>query len=341
MVAYKKGHGEWLMDTQAIEQQILNGAWRFPNYAVYQVGGAAGGECYLIVSDSGSAALIDAGYAWDAPATLANIRRVLTDVGASHLEWLLLTHSHYDHAAGAGYLARYMPGLKVACSAYAARVFSRPGALATMRTLNASEAHLHGLTDFEEVPASLTIDRVLEPGDTVRAADMDFTVLAAPGHTKCSIAFWCADRRFLVSCETGCVYAGPLDAAFRDVLGNPAPQGLEVMADPAYLVGYASSLDFIAREIDLHPDVLLVPHFGIMTGDAATSFLHTADYFSRYAADLIMQAHTAGASNDEVIARFKAVFYNDYVQAIQPEAAFDLNASYLVPLVIRELSDAQ
>ena len=99
------------------------------------------------------------------------------------------------------------------------------------------------------------------------------------------------------------------------------------LADTAFLVGWQMSLDYIERAIALEPEYVLVPHYGIMAGEEGRGFLRSARYFTQYAADLIVHAHDEGLSND---------FYTDYVKSIQPEMAFDLNASYTVPLVIRE-----
>ena len=96
------------------------------------------------------------------------------------------------------------------------------------------------------------------------------------------------------------------------------------------------SLDYIERAIALEPEHVLVPHYGIMAGEEGRGFLRAARYFTQYAADLIVRAHEEGCSNEEIQARYKDFFYTDYVKSIQPEMAFDLNASYTVPLVIKE-----
>lgn len=329
------------MEASAIQQQILQGAWNHPSWSIYQVSGASGGECYLVVSKEGSAVLFDTGFAWSAPKTVDHINQSLQAWSSSHdeqarLDWIVLTHSHYDHAAGAGYIAHAFPHAKVACSEYARKVFTRPGALATMRKLNAQEAHLQGMTEFEDVPDQLRIDHILQPDSDLTVGSLRFTVVAAPGHTKCSLAFWEASCKLLISCETGCVCAGPVPEDFRDVSGNKPPSELKYMADPAYLVGYQQSLDFIALEQCLDPEYMLVPHYGVLSGDDATSFIASAAYFSRAAADLIVACYTKGKSIEDTTAVFKSVYYNKYVRAIQPEAAFDLNARYLVPLVLSE-----
>ena len=36
---------------------------------------------------------------------------------------------------------------------------------------------------------------------------------------------------------------------------------------------------------------------------------------------------------------FKALFYNDVTASLQPEKAFDLNLSYMIPMLVREAQD--
>ena len=228
------------------------------------------------------------------------------------------------------------PARPIACAPYAAHVFKRPGALRTMNKLNANEAANQGRTDFPHVPEHMPIDVLIDEGDTVASGGMALSVMAAPGHTKDCLAFWDPKSRLLVSCETSCVYGGPLPQGFVGFDGNPAPDDVSCLADTAFLVGWQMSLDYIERAIALEPEYVLVPHYGIMAGEEGRGFLRSARYFTQYAADLIVHAHDEGLSNEEVQARYKDFFYTDYVKSIQPEMAFDLNASYTVPLVIRE-----
>lgn len=310
-----------------------HGAWHLPGVSVYQVGGAAGGECFAVLPEDGGGFLVDAGYAWDAADTFAHLSNVCDP---ARIEWILLTHSHYDHCAGAAYLYERMPQAKLACAPYAARVFKRPGALRTMNKLNANEAANQGRTDFPHVPDHMPIDVLIDEGDTVASGGMTLSVMAAPGHTKDCLAFWGARSRLLVSCETSCVYGGPVPQGFVDFDGNPAPDDVSCLADTAFLVGWRMSLDYIDRAIAHEPEYVLVPHYGIMSGEEGRGFLRSARYFTQYAADLIVRGHEEGLSNDEVQARYKDFFYTDFVKSIQPDMAFDLNASYTVPLVIKE-----
>lgn len=77
---------------------------------VFQVGGYGYTEpqdaaVYLVAVD-GSAALVDSGCGRATDLLLANVESTGTDPAA--IEWLLLTHCHYDHAGGAAALRRLL-----------------------------------------------------------------------------------------------------------------------------------------------------------------------------------------------------------------------------------------
>lgn len=305
------------------------------SYALYRVGADIGGESVLLVS-GGDAALIDAGYAWCAPQTYRNIQAVLGD---EPVGMLLLTHSHYDHAAGAGYLKKRMSEMVICAHAHAARVFERPGALATMRKLNDAEAHAQGLSEYEDV-SDIRVDRVLEPGETVRIGMLALQVIEAPGHTRDSLAFLDKEYRLLISCESAGVYAGPLPEGV--VPGGKLADDTTVPEDVVFccqipaLTGYADCLAYIERAQALDPAVMLVPHSGVMVGQEVRDYLAAAAFWGAYEGDLVVRLHNHGLSPDAILECFKRVFYTEAVRAVQPEPAFDLNASYTVPLILRE-----
>lgn len=94
------------------------------------------------------------------------IERLSTGVGKTPVVQIILTHNHFDHAAGAGLLkARYR------CKLLA---FSRgPG-----------------------------IDELLKDGQQVRAGDQVLEVLHTPGHSADSICLYAPDLKALFSGDT-------------------------------------------------------------------------------------------------------------------------------------------
>src|ERR1019366_6524036 len=116
-----------------------------------------GNNTYLLIG-AGSAALSDAGVG--EPQHLAEIASEL-GLRRAHLDSVLVTHGHRDHAGGAPAIA----------SAHHAAAFAK-------HPWPAEDAH-DGIAW-----------QTLNDGDVVTAGDEPLTVLHTPGHTPDHLAFW-------------------------------------------------------------------------------------------------------------------------------------------------------
>ncbi len=283
--------------------------------SVSTVGGIAGGDAFLIVTKDNTA-LIDSGFSFSAGKMIENIEEVL---GGRPLDYVILTHSHYDHASGAAYCKARWKDLKIVSSEYAAKIFEKPTALATMREMNKSAAEYYSWGEYEDKLDLLKTDITVHEGDEISLGDITLRIINASGHTKCSIAFCVPEENMLISCETAGCYAA------------------EGRISPSYLVGYEISMDFIRRAIDMNPEKLLVPHYGVVTGKEASAYLKEALRASEALKDLIINDHQAGMTNEEIIKHYMSEIYVGDIVRIWPTRAFSLNASYLVPMVIKEV----
>lgn len=288
--------------------------YRDETVKILNVGAFMGSDAFLLIT-KGKTALIDTGFSFCAAEMIENIKKALK---GRHLDYVLLTHSHYDHASGSAYCKSHFPGVQIVASAYTAKIFRKPSAISVMREMNESVAKDYGIASYEDRLDDLNVDIVVGEGDIIDLGSVRLKVIDAPGHTKCSIAFYVAEEKMLISCETMGVYAG------------------EDLVAPCFLVGYEMSLDFIKRMHTLDIKKILVPHYGVMTGKQCSAFLKNALISNEALHDLIVEDHHKGKTITEIIEHYKAVFYNEEAKKIQPLQAFKLNASYLVPMVIKE-----
>jgi glyoxylase-like metal-dependent hydrolase (beta-lactamase superfamily II) len=281
---------------------------------VINVGAFMGSDAFLLITKEKSA-LIDSGFSFCADKMIENIKNALD---GRTLDYVLLTHSHYDHASGGVYCKPHFPGVQTVASAYTAKIFSKSSAISVMREMNDSVAKDYGIGTYEDLLDELSVDIVVGEGDQIDLGSVKLEVVEAPGHTTCSIAFYVPEEKMLISCETMGVYAG------------------EDLVAPCFLVGCEMSLDFIKRTQKMDIDKILVPHYGIMTGEQCHTFLTNALISNENLYNLIVEDHRKGKTIDEIIEHYKSIFYNDEAKKIQPLQAFELNASYLVPMVIKE-----
>ena len=91
------------------------------------------GDSAFLIDDGKTAIMLDSGFAFTGFAVADKIKAVL---GERDLDYIFLTHSHYDHALGSAYALRYWPNAKVVAGAYAAKIFAKPTAKAVMRDLD-------------------------------------------------------------------------------------------------------------------------------------------------------------------------------------------------------------
>ena len=166
---------------------------------------AVPGDSAFLIHNEKCAILYDSGFAFSGVAVLDNIKQVLGD---RRLDFILLTHSHYDHVLGVPNLLEAYPNVKVVASAYAAHIFTRASAKQTMRELNKKAAQHLGLPPKDHLIEKLRVDIPVKDGDIIDCADLRFRVIALPGHTKCSVGYYLEENNLLLGVETLGVYFG-------------------------------------------------------------------------------------------------------------------------------------
>lgn len=284
-------------------------------YSITNVGGAPGGEAFLLVT-GGKTALIDSGFSYSAGRMAANIKDVLQ---GRPLDYVLLTHSHYDHASGSAYMQDAWPGVKVAGSAYAKKILEKPSARAVMREMNDNAARLAGVDTYEDRTDRLHIDITVSDGDMIDLGPMKLQAIAAPGHTKCCTAFWCEEEKLLLSCET---------------LGVDAGNGVVM---PCYMVGYGLAMQSVEKLAALGAEKILTPHGSLLEGRTCAEFIKNAVYWNKEFMRRAAAGVRSGKGEAELACEFKELFYTPFMAELQPEKAFDLNLSYTVPMLMKEI----
>ena len=275
------------------------------------------GDAAFLLDDGETAVLYDTGFAFTGFAVAENIARVL---GGRSLDYILLTHSHYDHAAGSAYIARRFPNVKIAAAEYAAKIFAKPTARAAMLDLDRKAAARNGVTEYPNLLDELRVDIPLRDGDVLRCGRLEFTVVALPGHTKCSVGYYLKSEKLLLSCETLGVYFG---------------KGTHL---PSCLVGYQMTLDSIARARELEIDRILLPHYGL-SKLRPEEYLRRAEFVCRTTADWMLRQLRSGRPRDEIVSAFVTAHHHPHVSPTYPLDAFRLNTTIMVDLIARELGE--
>lgn len=277
---------------------------------------AVPGDAAFLVDDGETAILYDTGFAFTGARVAQNVKRILGDRA---LNFIFLTHSHYDHAAGTPYIKRVYPTACVIAGEYAARIFAKPTARALMRELDAKAAKSEGIDEYEDLIDLLEADRTVVDGDRIAAGKHTYEALSLPGHTKCSVGYYCAETGLLLSSETVGVFNGTDDVV------------------PSYLVGYKMTLASISRVEALQPRAMLLPHFGLIEGETVALYLSRARERATEVAETVCGMLRANNGESEIADWFEKTFYHGYIRQIYPIDAMRLNTSIMINLLRREL----
>lgn len=281
-----------------------------------QIGAVPGGECFLLTT-SEKTALIDTGFAYCVQQTIENLERALQ---GRNLDFILLTHTHYDHASALPQLKAHWPQTITVASEYGARILKKESTWRVFHEMNVHAAAEAGTTYHETPISSFEVDRIVKDGDQISFGPLTLEVIETPGHTRCSIAFYSKEEHLFLANET----FGTLGLGVDDVI-------------PCHLVGHQMTLDSIKKATALDVEHLLIPHYGLVHGKDISVYLATSSANVEKTKDLILQGHKQGLNLEELIDLLKKTYYNETLASYQPEAAFLLNARHMISMILREV----
>ena len=273
------------------------------------------GDSAFLIDDGKTAILLDTGFGFTGDRIAENIRSAL---GKRSLDYIFLTHSHYDHVLGTPYILRHYSEAKVVAGEYVKTIFSKPTAREKMRDLDRKFAHTCGVEAYDDLVDMLKVDIAVGDGDTIVCGEMAFTVVALPGHTKCSIGFYLEDDGLLLSTETLGVY-----------FGNDTYM-------PSYLVGYQMTMDSFEKAKRLEIERILVPHYGLIEGEEAKRFLANSQCASRAFAEALRKIFASGGSDEDALDYCREHIYLEHVRPAYPIDAFLLNSSIMIRLIRKD-----
>jgi glyoxylase-like metal-dependent hydrolase (beta-lactamase superfamily II) len=158
----------------------------------------------VLLNGGDGAALVDSGYLMHAPQTLALLKHALA---GAPLARLVNTHCHSDHMGGNAALQRE----------YGCRT-SIPVGEAPLVERWDEEALL--LSYADQRAERFRIDDTFAPGDTLRLGDLDWQVLAAPGHDPHATMLFAPAERILISGDA--LWENGFGVLFPHLLGRAA-----------------------------------------------------------------------------------------------------------------------
>ena len=286
---------------------------------IYRVTGGNGGEAFLIVG-SEKTAVHDCGMACFSRELISNIHEIL-DPLEKPLDYVFMSHTHYDHIGALPYIIDEWPEVKVCGAEKAVRVFASDVALETMRELGDNADRLYG-TDFGHVKTDgLRVDLVLSDGDEVDLGGIRVVFYEAKGHTDCSAAYMILPQKILFLSES----AGQFE--------RPGKVGISCLKSHDQCIASAKKLQALkARRI-------ISMHYGILPE------YYNDEFFDLYIKEVIWE-HTLitkcleKGMSDEETAKVHDIFYWDKdMELLHPYEAEHLNTMIIIKRIRKEMEE--
>lgn len=295
-------------------QQLRPGLWLLGSHHL----------CLYLIKDQGRAALFEVGMSCTTPLVLAQLAQL--GLAPEAIDWVVLSHAHSDHSAGARGLLAGLPRARLVLTAKSRELLSRAS---TLQRFSADDAFSSSkIKQREGLPEPSAWSRLkplpgerlhlVAPGACLPVGSQRVDLLPGRGHAPGGLLAWLpAWGVFLASDSAG----------FR----HPDRPGF-----PLYFVSHPEYMRTLRDIAARRPAVLGLGHQGALLGAAA----------DRYLADT--QAHLE-AWHQKIVARFRqsgdlqevgawlfVAFYRDELTVYGPA-----NIAYCCDLLVRRSLQAE
>lgn len=287
----------------------------FPK-GIHRVTAGHGGEAILIAG-SEKTALLDCGMAYCGPQMVENVKEALS---GKELDYVILSHSHYDHIGALPYVRKAYPEVVTFGAAHAARILPRPGARELMKELGEKAREQYEPDSSVEIITDLlAVDQVIGEGDTISLGDRKFNVMETKGHTDCSLSFVLEPDSILFASES----TGILERL--DYVHTPI------------LKGYQNAITSLEKCKNCGAKRIVLPHFGLLPEDFNEKYweLYEQELADKrtYLAGLVEK----GLSEEEIFQAYTEKYWVAAKSQEQPYEAFALNSKYIVKVLLESL----
>ncbi|MBP1764504.1 MAG: beta-lactamase domain protein [Firmicutes bacterium] len=281
---------------------------------IIDVTGGQGGNAFLLVGEE-KTALIDCGMAYCADKLISNVKQRLKN---KTLDYILLSHSHYDHIGAIPYLKKEWPNSKVLGAEHAKRVLNKPSALKTIRQLSIQAAKVYQAGELEEYEDSLLkVDVVICNGSMLDLGGLQIKVIETQGHTQCSLSFL-VDKTILFTSESsGCMSkSGKIQ--------------------PAFITSVSQAIASIRLCQKINPRFIVSPHFGLVSPKKTPGYWEQSILAVQESKQIILDLAEQGYDEEQILMKYEKIFRDDHNKSEQPISAFRINTKNMIKTVLRE-----
>ena len=290
----------------------------FPENIVRVTAGKGSAESYLVFAGD-KTCLMECGMAYCHEKLIENIKAALKEHGKTTLDYITLSHSHYDHVGALPYVLDEWPDAKVIAAEKAKKVFTSEGAKKTITRLLSEAAKNYGKVPEEYDADKLKVDIVVHDNDLIDLGGGEkLRVLETKGHTDCSLTYILEPEKIMFSSEsTGVIRA-------------------EGLITSAILKSYKQAVDSARKCMAYKPNVLITPHYGVMDDNEKLSFFIWFLIAAEREKDYILDSYEETGSIEGTVDLYEKRYWSEDWLEGQPKAAFMENANATVRNVLKE-----
>ncbi len=289
----------------------------FPSPLV-RVTGGPGGEAILILG-SEKTALYDCGMACFADNLIENLKTVL-NAERKTLDYILLSHTHYDHIGALPYVLQIWPEAQVCGLQKAKEVFAHPNARATMERLGNNAKALYGVEGIEITAAGMRVDRVLADGDSISLGAETITAYETKGHTDCSASYLLSPEKILFTSE------------------STGMQVTSMRVQTSPLKSYDDCFASAARLKTFDVNDLILPHYGRLPSFRNQTYFDDFIKEAELEQHMLEEAIRQGLSDDELLQLHMRRYWSEKRNKAQPFAAYALNTQIIIRQLRKKLN---
>jgi len=293
--------------------------FEFPADYIYRVTAGKGGEA-IMIAGSEKTALIDCGMAFCGDETAENVRAVLKKIGKDSLDYILLSHSHYDHMGALPYITEAFPGAEVYGSLKAQDILSRPGARKVMKELGTAAQKMYASGSTEEIKVEgLKVDVVINDGDEINLGNMKIIALETKGHTDCSMSYALEPLNILFTSESTGILVN------KEFLHTPI------------LKDFDDAWESLEKCKGYGARYICLPHFGMLPEYFNDEYWAMFEKFYNEKKAYIKGLHDEGYSEDEIFEQYSEKYWRPEMAEEQPREAYLINSRAIVKAILKAI----